>query len=231
MTDPSICHIIVAAGSGSRFGADIPKQFTTLARRPVLMTTIDRMRTFGHGGHILLVLHRDWVAPWRDMCNAHAFTSPDIIIGGASRWESVKNAIEHLPSSATIVTVHDGARPILTSDVIDGVLGAVRQGAPGALPAIEVTDSLRLIADDGSNHAVDRSLYRAVQTPQAFRADLLTRAYDLPYRPVFTDDASVMEAAYPDIRLSLTPGHPANIKITHPHDLQQAERLLAALSN
>ncbi len=228
MTDPAICHIIVAAGSGSRFGADIPKQFATLAGRPVLMTTIDRMRAYGRGGHILLVLHSDWIDPWREMCAAHSFTSPDIVAGGTSRWESVKNAIDHLTIPLDIITVHDGARPIVTPKVIGGVLDAVIQGAPGALPAIEVTDSLRMITDDGASHAVDRSRYRAVQTPQAFRADMLRQAYDLPYRATFTDDASVMEAAYPDIRLSLTPGHPSNIKITHPQDLPQAERLLNA---
>lgn len=227
MTDPTICHIIVAAGSGSRFGADIPKQFATLAGRPVLMTTIDRMRAYGRNGHIILVLHRDWIEPWLKMCRDHTFTSPDIIEGGISRWESVKNAIDSLPSSATIITVHDGARPIVTREVIDGVLDTVIKGAPGALPVIEVTDSLREIANDGSNKAVDRSRYRAVQTPQAFRADLLVRAYALPYRTTFTDDASVMEAAYPGIHLSLTLGHPSNIKITHPQDLPQAERILS----
>lgn len=230
MIDPHICHIIVAAGSGTRFGAKMPKQFASLGGRPVLMTTIERMRRFGHNGDIILVLHKDWTEPWHEMCRAASFDSPEVVTGGITRWESVRNALKAMPYDTDIVTVHDGARPLLTSKVIDNALDALAAGAAGAIPVIAVTDSLRTITPDGTNHAVDRSLFRTVQTPQVFRADILAQSYRLPWQPSFTDDASVVEAAFPDIRLKLTQGDTANIKITHPDDLLQAELLLERLS-
>lgn len=231
MKSPEIYHIIVAAGSGSRFGAAIPKQFCPLLGRPVLMETIERFRRFGHSGEIFLVLHPDWVGPWLEMCRQQGFQSPRIINGGATRWESVRNAITELPDEATIVTVHDGARPVVTAEIIDAALESVTDGAPGAIPVIDVTDSLRMTMPDGSSSAVDRAKYKAVQTPQAFNARLLREAYHLPYSPSFTDDASVMETAFPGCRLALTPGDPNNIKITHMPDLERVASYIKSQSD
>ncbi len=214
-----ICHVIVAAGSGSRFGGSLPKQFCMLGSRPVLMETIGRMRRAG--GDLLLVISSDMEDMWRDMCLRHSFESPVTVAGGSTRWESVRNALAHpLALNASVITVHDGARPLPDTDLIDRVT-SIPDGVDGNIPVIAVTDSLRRCRADGSSEAVDRSLYRAVQTPQAFRGDSLRKAYSLPYSPKFTDDASVMEAAG-FTRLQMVEGNPRNIKITRPGDIDIA---------
>ena len=222
MNPQRVCHIIVAAGSGSRFGAALPKQFCTMGSRPVVMETIDRMRRFGgEDAGMILVISPAMEEEWGRMCAASGFVSPPIVYGGATRWESVRNALAHpVAAEADVITVHDGARPLLTAPLLARVL-AIAPGVDGNIPAVAVTDSLRRVGPDGSSVAVDRSEFRAVQTPQAFRGDLLRRAYRLPYSPGFTDDASVMEAAG-FTRLDLVEGHPANIKITHPGDIEIA---------
>lgn len=230
MESPKIVHIIVAAGSGTRFGASIPKQFCQMLGRPVLMETVERFRKYGHSGEILLVLHPDWVNEWLDMCQTHGFQSPTIVTGGATRWESVKNALSRLPEGVEIVTVHDGARPVVRPEIIDAVIQAVTLGAAGAIPAVDVTDSLRKIDPEGRSHAVDRNMFKAVQTPQGFNAGMLAEAYHLPYQPTFTDDASVMERAFPECKMVLTPGHITNIKITNLPDLAQAASYIRAES-
>lgn len=142
----------------------------------------------------------------------------------------MKNAIAALPTSIDIITVHDGARPAVTASLIDRVIAAVGNGHHGSLPMTAVTDSIRQIDDDGTIRAVDRSRLRAVQTPQAFDAALLRQAYQLPYSPLFTDDASVMEAAgFTDI--VETQGDPRNIKVTHPGDIDIARLNLSSIDN
>lgn len=216
-----IFNIIVAAGSGSRFGADRPKQYCMLEGRPVLMHTIDNMRHALPGSNILLVIsdnHRDL---WDELCREHGFTSPLTVTGGCTRWQSVKNAIDSIPhGKADIITVHDGARPLIDAPFVSRIIDGIAD-ASGAIPVIPVTDSLRMISPDGTSSPADRSLFRAVQTPQAFRADRLIKAYSLPYRDSFTDDASVMkEAGFGDI--NLIDGDPHNIKITLPDDIDIA---------
>lgn len=224
-----IAHIIVAAGSGSRFGATLPKQYCELAGRPVVMTTIERFRRATPDALIILVINPAHEELWHDLCSRHDFTSPVTVYGGATRWESVKNAISQINASAQrpdIITVHDGARPCIDTDLITRVTDAIAQGHSCAIPVTPVVESLRLISSDGQSQPVDRSRYRAVQTPQAFNARLLTEAYRLPYSTDFTDDASVMAAAgYNDT--VLVDGDPRNIKITHPDDLAIASIYLS----
>ena len=226
---PTACHIIVAAGSGSRFGAPLPKQFCNLADgRPVLMTTIERLRRADPEADMIVVLSEDMKDRWLDMCRACGFESPRIATGGATRWHSVRSALDMVDTDSTdVITVHDGARPVVSREIVADVLAQVRNGSDGAIPAVAVTDSLRAVGPDGrSSHAVDRTVFRAVQTPQAFRAASLIEAYRLDWRPEFTDDASVMEAAgFTDI--VLTQGSPLNIKITHPGDIEIADLYLA----
>lgn len=214
-------NIIVAAGSGSRFGANLPKQYCLLENRPVLMHTIENMRKACPGSNIVLVISKSHEKLWDNLCDEYGFDSPPVVYGGETRWQSVKNAIDAIADSGVeIITVHDGARPFVDERLVENVLAGVAC-CSGAIPVIPVNDSLRMILADGESTPVDRSEYRAVQTPQAFRADRLIEAYKLPYRESFTDDASVMKAAgYDDIRL--VDGNPRNIKITLPDDVDIA---------
>jgi len=217
--------IIVAAGSGSRFGGPLPKQFCDLDGKPVLMRTIDSCRNALSGAQITLVLSEDMLNYWHKLCSTLRFASPDIVTGGASRFESVKKGLAKIEPDTDIIMVHDGARPFPTSEIFHALVNALGdKNCDGAIPAIPVTDSLRRLSQDKtSSHAVDRSSFRAVQTPQAFRAKLLLEANAKATKAgrEFTDDASVMEATgYSN--LSLVPGDVRNIKITNPGDLALA---------
>ena len=214
-----IYNIIVAAGSGSRFGAALPKQYCLMNGRPVLMFTIENMRVALPDSHIVLVLNKDFVDYWAELCEQYSFVSPRVVVGGDSRWQSVKNAVDTIPREAEVITVHDGARPIVDRMMVERLIAAL-DGAPGAIPVVSVTDSLRRVNEQGSA-PVDRSQYKAVQTPQAFHADKLVAAYSLPFNPTFTDDASVMAALGNDV--ALVEGDTYNIKITNPLDIEIAQ--------
>lgn len=216
-------NIIVAAGTGSRFGAGMPKQFCSLGGRPLLMTTIERLRFADPSAEIILVLSESMIPLWLDMCTAAGFTSPEIIAkGGSSRAESVRSALRLIDAATTgRIGVHDGARPVVEKKVIERLSEAIADGADGAIPATAVTDSLRRIFPDGTSEATDRSQFRAVQTPQFFNGAKLLQAYREHFSPTATDDASLMETAgFTDLRL--VEGSPRNIKVTNPGDMEIA---------
>lgn len=220
--------IVVAAGTGSRFGATMPKQYCMMGGRPVLMHTIDALRQAAPDAGMLLVISPEEEERWATLCNEFSFNSPQIAFGGATRWESVKNGLNAIPANVpagAVVLIHDGARPLVDAATVKRVAGAAIN-TDGAIPAIPVSDSLRKLTDNGvRSEAVDRADYRAVQTPQGFALWRLREAYSLPYEQGFTDDASVMAAAGFS-NIVLVEGSPDNIKITNPRDIVIAEALL-----
>lgn len=224
---PSHIVIIVAAGTGSRFGSELPKQFLPLSGKPVLAHTIEAFRHALPSSRIIVVLSSAMIPLWHQLCSTHGIESPEIVTGGATRWESVKNAIEAVAdaSPSSLVLIHDGARPLVERDIIMRAAAAARN-TDGAIPAIPVTDSLRrLDNDEMHSEPVDRTPFRSVQTPQAFALWRLREAYRLPYSPQFTDDASVLaEAGFCNV--VLVEGSPRNIKITTPVDMLLAEAIM-----
>lgn len=224
MNDNRIFCIIVAAGTGSRFGADLPKQFCDLNGLPVVMHTINRLRaSLPSGSELLLVISDQMRSLWDELCRRHAFESPRLVSGGATRWQSVANALSVLPdddaTADRVVMVHDAARPFVTKEVVDRLAEAVTVGGgDGAVPAVAVTDSMRILGNDSTSSAVDRSRYRAVQTPQAFKLSTLKKAYLTSYSPAMTDDASVCEAAGMTA-ITMVEGDHRTLKITHPADM------------
>ena len=217
-----IAVIVVAAGSGSRFGGAIAKQFCLFGGRPLLMHTIDVFRNALHDAEIVVALSADMMDVWQGLCADYSYTSPKVVSGGATRSLSVRNALDAVSREAEIVLVYDAARPLTDAALIQRVIdGALHHGA--VVPAVAVTDSLRR-AD--TNMAIDRSPFRAVQTPQGFRADILRNAYNRELEPWFTDDASVVEAA--GNKVAMVDGSPVNIKITWPRDIVVAEALMSA---
>jgi len=220
-------HIItVAAGSGSRFGGPLPKQFCDLAGRPVLMHTVDSLRRALPGASHTLVLSEHDHGLWRTLCDKHCFVSPRVVYGGDSRFGSVRNALVTVGEDIDIVMVHDGARPMPSPAMLATLVAAFDNAdCQGALPSLPLTDSVRRIESDGSV-AVNRADYRTVQTPQAFRSDVLMQAYAQASGGfAFTDDASVVEHAG-FCKLALVPGDRHNIKITNPGDIELAEFFL-----
>ena len=220
--------IIVAAGSGSRFGAEIPKQFCLLKGRPVVMHAIDRLKEAKPGAHVVIVISRSEETRWRNLCEEHGFPSPTVAFGGATRWESVKNGLAAIPADAkpnSVVLIHDGARPLIDAQTVNRVCAATLN-TDGAIPSIAVSDSLRKVDKDGvGSEPVDRGSFRAVQTPQGFTLWRLREAYAHPYESHFTDDASVMAGAGFE-NIFLVEGNPDNIKITNPRDIAIAEAIL-----
>ena len=191
----------------------------------MVMHAINALRRSLPDASCAIVVAPDRVDYWHELCRQHRFNSPAVVVGGDTRWQSVKNALDAAPADAEVVAIHDGARPLPSAAVIQAVTDALTEPAVhGAVPAVAVTDSLRMVTYEGSK-PVDRSLLRAVQTPQVFRAELLRQAYRLPYQPTFTDDASVMEAAG-FTAIALTEGSPDNIKITNPRDIAIAEAIM-----
>ena len=215
--------IIVAGGSGTRFGAELPKQFLELGGKPVLMRTIS---AFGGGfSDVIVTLPEGQMALWRELCERYGFAVPHrVVAGGVTRWHSVKNALDSIGdiSGVDIIAVHDGVRPLVTAEVISRTVEAARRDG-AAIPVVMLNDSVRQV-EKGASHALDRSTLRAVQTPQVFDARVLMAAYGQPFESTFTDDASVVERAGHSV--TLVEGDPQNLKITRPMDLALAEYLL-----
>lgn len=209
-----IINIIVAAGSGSRFGSDRPKQFCQLAGKTVLTHAVERLHEATEGAPTVVVVSPGWEAEVPQGCVA--------VHGGRTRCESVRNAlhaIKDMPADA--ILIHDGARPLPSAKMISEAIAALAEHQ-GAIPVVPVIDSLRRVADGSPANRAD---FCCVQTPQAFRADLLRQAYAAQAGNDFTDDASVMTAAgFTDI--ALTAGDPHNLKITLPLDIKIAELYL-----
>ena len=218
--------IIVAGGSGTRFGAELPKQFLELGGKPILMRSIE---AFANSGNcpvdVIVTLPSDQMDLWQRLCDRYGFGVPHRVVpGGETRWHSVKHALDSMGdvNEVDVIAVHDGVRPMVTADVICRTIAAARRDG-AAIPVVALNDSVRQVVGEAS-HALDRSTLRAVQTPQAFDARLLLDAYSLLYQPTFTDDASVVEQlGHP---ITLVEGDPHNLKITRPMDLALAEYLL-----
>ena len=206
--------LLVAAGSGERLGASRPKAFVVLAGRPMIEWSLDAVRAAGIT-RVVVALPSGFEAP--DGCIG--------VRGGATRSESVRLALREA-GGAEAVVVHDAARPLVSPEVFTSTLAALGH-ADGAVAAAPMADTVK---EAGPDHRVvgtlDRSRLWAIQTPQAFRRDVLERALDVDDAALAaaTDDAALVERA--GGRVVVVPSSPANFKVTTPHDLQVAELLL-----
>lgn len=200
--------VIVAAGSGTRFGG--PKQYEMVGDRRVLDHCVDGAR---RAGSAVVV-----VVPPADA------TREGGVAGGATRSDSVRAGLAAVPGDATIICVHDAARPFTPDATWAAVLDAVVAGADGAVPGQAITDTVKRV--DGSGVVIEtlsRHELMTVQTPQAFRADVLRAAHARGGEA--TDDAALVEAARG--RVVVVAGHPDNRKITTPADLLWARSRVA----
>ncbi|HEX8325927.1 MAG TPA: 2-C-methyl-D-erythritol 4-phosphate cytidylyltransferase [Hymenobacter sp.] len=217
--------ILVAGGSGTRMGADRPKQFLLLRGEPVLLYTLRRFAEPAlKVAEIVLVLPADQIETWQQLCAQHRVDiAHRLVSGGASRWASVKAGLAALKERGEgLVAVHDGVRPLVTRQVVERTYAAAATHAAAAA-AVMPKDSVRLVSQHGSA-AQNRSRLRLMQTPQTFEIDLLRRAYAMPELASFTDDATVVDDL---CRVQLVEGDYRNLKITTPEDLVVAEALLA----
>jgi len=216
--------ILVAGGSGTRMGADRPKQFLPLRGEPVLLHTLRRFAEPALAVvEIVVVLPGDQLAAWQALCAQHQVDVPHTLVaGGATRWASVKAGLAALSRHPEgLVAVHDGVRPLVPRPVVERTYAAAATHAAAAA-AVTPKDSVRLVSPHGSA-AQNRSRLRLMQTPQTFEIDLLRRAYAMPELASFTDDATVVDDL---CRVQLVEGDYRNLKITTPEDLLVAEALL-----
>ena len=212
----AVVGIVPAAGRGERLGGSLPKALVVCAGRPLLDWSLDVLES---------VCDRVVVA-----VPPGEATAPDRVTGGASRSESVRNALAAAPE-ATVVVVHDAARPLVTPELVRACVVAVREGWDGAVAAAPVTDTIKEAGPDlRVTRTLDRSRLWAIQTPQAFAADVLRRALDAPADALATatDDSALVEAAGGAVRVVEAP--PENLKVTGPLDLERAEALLSRRS-
>lgn len=215
--------IIVAGGKGLRMGGEVPKQFQCLAGLPVLMHTINRFYHTDSSLTILLVLPLDQHTYWNRLCKEHSFqVSLTLVAGGETRFHSVQNGVSCITDTEALVAVHDGVRPFVSPSVIKHCFKAAST-KNAVVPVVDMVDSIRELVGNGSK-TVNRNLYKLVQTPQVFQADLLIKAYQQSYSELFTDDASVVEAIGQEVYL--VKGNRENIKLTTPFDWVVANAML-----
>ncbi len=203
--------IVVAAGSGTRFGE--PKQFALLDGTRLVDRAIATATAACDG--VILVVPGD--RPW-DGPPVHATA-----IGGASRSESVRAGLAALPRDAEVIVVHDAARPLASVALFATVIDAVRSGADGAVPALPLADTVKRIDGARVTETLARDEFVAVQTPQAFRVEVLRRAHE--NEGDASDDAALVEAAGGIVLV--VEGEAHNVKVTTPDDLALATALSA----
>jgi len=211
--------LIVAGGKGERMNADIPKQFLLLNGTPILMHTL---KQFSHFEEIVLVLPPSQFKYWQELCNTYNFRQQHTLVaGGITRFHSVKNGLDSIADN-TIVAIHDGVRPLISTSLIDSLFAETKSGI-GVIPIITVKDSIRKVEGENSVH-VDRNNLFKVQTPQCFLSADIQKAYTQDFSDTFTDDASVFEANGGKINTLL--GEEKNLKITTKEDLKIASILI-----
>jgi 2-C-methyl-D-erythritol 4-phosphate cytidylyltransferase len=212
--------IIVAAGSGTRLGFDIPKAFVPLAGKPILIHSLETFLAHPTVERIIVVVPTGFV---ERTAGAFADDKVTVVAGGAERWESVRNGCA--ASDAPWVLVHDAARPFVTTAVIDALL-VMRSSFDCAFTATPVVDTIRTFTNDTAGETVDRSKLVRVGTPQLFRTSLLPRCFDLaatlPSPP--TDEVFLMQQI--GIPAGIARGDPKNFKITTREDLEMAEGMV-----
>ena len=213
--------VIVAGGSGTRMGNDLPKQFLKLKDKEIVLHSIDAFIKAYADIKIILVLPKDYISFAKALIGDQNYTSTiDVVEGGVTRFDSVKNGLHHV-GHAEIVFVHDAVRCLVTPKLIrECSTSAEIKGS--AVPVIPVRDSMRRVDPKANTSMViERENLVIVQTPQTFKKSVLIHAFNVSYTPQFTDEASVVEAAGHQIHL--IPGEETNIKITFPEDLDYAE--------
>ncbi|BEG99642.1 2-C-methyl-D-erythritol 4-phosphate cytidylyltransferase [Bacteroides sedimenti] len=213
--------IVVAGGRGLRMGGEIPKQFLPVNGKPVLMLTLEAFHRFDPEMILILVLPHEQQAYWSQLCCEYCFELPyRLADGGETRFHSVKNGLL-LADDDGLIGVHDGVRPFVSQEVIACCYDSASK-MKAVIPVIDVVETVRRV-DGEQSVTVDRNNYKLVQTPQVFIAELLKQAYRQEYSPLFTDDASVVEAL--GEKVTLVPGNRENIKITTPFDMIIANAL------
>jgi 2-C-methyl-D-erythritol 4-phosphate cytidylyltransferase len=216
--------LIAAAGSGERLGIDRPKAFAALGGRPLLAESLDRLDRCELIDAIVVAAPPEWEEP--SILLAEELAASKVVAcvtGGSTRAESVAAALAEVPEDALVILVHDAARPLVDDAVVERLLAPLGEGFDGAVPVLPVADTLKRVRDGVVEETVDREGMVAAQTPQAFLAPTLRRAFagDLAGA---TDCASLVERV--GGRVAVVEGDPRLLKVTTPDDLALVESWL-----
>ena len=217
--------IIAAAGRGTRFNSNRPKQFLKLLGKPLILHTLEAFERCSAVQEIVLVLAADEINDFAAIAESAGISKlKKIVGGGASRAESVRNGLEAVDPSAEIVTVHDGARPLVSVDEIERTIEKATETGVACL-VTSVTDTIKTIDCGLITGTVDRTKLRRALTPQAFQYDILRRILSqVKLDDSVTDECYMAEKM--GIEVAIVEGSPRNIKMTHIDDLKVAELFL-----
>lgn len=225
----SVWAVIVAAGSSTRFGGSVPKQFREIAGRPLLSWTIQRFEDARRIDNIVVVVAEEHLLYTNEhVINPYGFNKvTKIVPGGTERNESVLNGLNALPISCTYVAIHDGARPLVRPDDIDAVVDmAISERA--AILAQHITDTVKRVQEQFIFATLDRRVLYAAQTPQVFQYDLIMEAHKKVHEQagemVVTDDAQLIEAMGFKVKVVEPSGY--NMKVTTKDDFALVSMLL-----
>ena len=221
--------IIAAGGRGTRFNSGRPKQFLELLGKPVIIHTLERFERCDAIDEIALVLPEDEINAFVPVAEAAGLKKlKRIVVGGRTRAESVRNGLDAVDASFDVVVVHDGARPLVTGAEISAVVASAASTGAACL-VTAVTDTVKTVADGIVTGTVDRSTLRRALTPQAFKYDILRRAFDgAELGEDVTDECFLVEKL--GVAIAAVEGDPRNIKITRPEDIVVAEAYLVLMN-
>ena len=213
----SVWAILVAAGRGERLGLDRPKAFAKLGEDPLLAEPLRRLDACPWVDAIVVVAPPGWEEPAILLAEEEDCGKVrSCVAGGETRSDSVRAGLAEVPAEAVVALVHDAARPLLPEEVIERVIAPLGEGWDGAVPGLRVSDTLKKVGEDGGVvETVSRDGLWAVQTPQAFVADVLRRAVSSGAEA--TDCAGLVEAG--GGRVKVVPGDPRLAKVTTADDL------------
>ncbi|HEY2273268.1 MAG TPA: 2-C-methyl-D-erythritol 4-phosphate cytidylyltransferase [Jatrophihabitantaceae bacterium] len=216
-----VAAIVVAAGSGARLGADVPKAFVRVGTRTLLEHAAGRLAAHPRVATVVIAAPGEYVEQARTLV-------PDAVVvaGGRTRQQSVARALAAVPADVDLVLVHDAARAFVPVEVVGRVIAALDAGAEGVVPTLPVSDTIRTVEPESGElgDLVDRSRLLAMQTPQGFRRDVLAKAHAAGADEAATDDAALVEAL--GRRVVAVRGDERAFKVTVPLDLAIAEALL-----
>lgn len=215
-----VAAVLVAAGSGSRLGAGVPKAFVTVAGRPLLAHAVSRFAAHPRVRDVVVAAPAELVES-----AAELVPSARVVAGGTTRQESVALALAVLGPDVDAVLVHDVARAFVPAAVLDRVLDALAAGAEAVVPTVAVADTIRALDGELLGAVVDRARLTAVQTPQGFARAVLVAAHADAGDGAATDDASLVESV--GVRVVAVPGAAEAFKVTVPLDLALAEVVAA----
>lgn len=217
--------VVVAAGAGTRLGADAPKAFVRLSGRTILELALEPIFGMSEPAQVVVVAPADQVVLAQDILRSVAGAATEyasVVPGGRTRQQSVAAGLDALWPDVGVVLVHDAARPFVPVAQFEAVVERVRASGDGVIPGLPVIDTLKRTVDDVAVEAVDRSILRAIQTPQGFPRAELTAAYAAATED-YTDDAALYDAAGHTVHVIV--GDPLGFKITTPWDLRRAQQL------